>query len=214
MPTNVTAPLYEGEPMSFPEFAARTARTVSPWNGYERDVAISTPLPDSFESQSGNYYEKLFREDAAELARVASWTPEEAESQAHKHNLLRLKAHLQIVQANRRNLRAYDYMSAQVDAWQAPTEEHEVMRARMQEQLDETFKFTRDNTHSDPPEKVDGSTYREQRIRDLARRVLEVEERLDTSRANVEQASAFAKEFKDSLEGWEDVPVPPRRTLP
>lgn len=213
MPSEITRPLYEGEPISFPEFAARTARWVGPWNGYERDVALDAPLPDGFESSSGAVYEKDFRENAAELAKVVAWSPEEADSHAHQHNLFMLKSHLQIVRASRTKARSYQYMSTQVAAWEAPTDEHEGMRARMQEQLDETFKFSLDRVFEVPPEKVSGEAFRESRMRELARRVLRDHKEIDMSQALVEQASAYAKEFKDSLEGWQDVEVP-RRVLP
>lgn len=213
MPSGVTAPLYDGEPMSFPEFASRAARTVGPWIGYERETPLDVPLPDEFQPGSDEHREKRQREVTAELARVALWSDEEADSQAHRHNLSMLKGHLQIVQSSRKHVRAYEFMSAQVASWQAPTEEHEVMRGVMQNQLDETFGFSLKSVHDAPPEKVSGQEYREIMLRQLARQVQMDQEELDLSHAQVEQASDFAGAFKDSIEGWEDVPVP-RRVLP
>ncbi len=212
MPSGVTAPLYNGETMSFPEFASRTARVVSPWNAYERDAPIDAPLSDGFEPR-GSFDEKNFREDATELARVVSWTLEEADQQAFQHNLQELKSYLQSVRTSRERVKAYDFMSAQVAAWQAPTEQHEVMRLVMQKQLDETFSFERERVSEPAPAKITGEALRERTIRYLAHSVLITEGRIDQSQALLEQSSAFASEFKVSLAGWENVPVP-RRVLP
>lgn len=213
MPSRVTEPIHSGESLSFPEFAARTARAVGPWVAYERDFPIDAPLPDHFEPFNG-FDEKRFREVSTELGQVAMWTQEEAGAQAHQSNLARLKAALQIRHDGRQQLRRYRHMTAQVAAWEAPTEEHEGMRRAMQSQLDETFKFAEDSSRHPTPEKETGPEYQERRMRELAEEVLRITDRLDISSAQLEQSSVYAKEFKDSLEGWEDVPVPPVRQLP
>lgn len=212
MPSGVTEPLYNGEQVTFPEFAARTARIVGPWIGYEREAPLDTPLPDAFESPT-DHYEKRFHDSAVALAEVVSWTPEQAEQEAHRTNLDSLKAHLRAVRASRTHLRQYEYMSTQVAAWVAPTEEHEEMRTVMQAQLDDTFGYDRDYVYKEPPKKVTGEELRARTAEFLAADVLRAEARMGEQTAYLEQASAFASEFKQSLEGWEDVPVP-RRELP
>jgi hypothetical protein len=212
MPSNVTQPLYDGESLSFPEFAARTAHMVGPWVAYDRDAPLGAPLPDSFESSSDDYREKWFQESALELARVASWTPEEANQHAHSRNLSMLKSHLQSVRAARIQQKRYEFMSAQVAAWQPPTEEHEAMRTAMQRQLDETFGFYLRLDHK-APTKVTGEKYREETLHFLAVKVVRDFAELDVNRARIEQDSEFAKVFKDSLQDWQDVEVP-QRELP
>lgn len=213
MPSKVTETLYDGGPTTFPEFAARTARVVDPWVVYERDFPVDAPLPDQFEPFS-NFDEKRFREVATELSQVAMWTAEEADEHAHQSNLAGLKAALQIRRSGRQHLRKYRYMSAQVAAWEAPTEEHEGMRTAMQAQLDETFKFAEDSSRHPTPEKETGPEYQERRMLTLAEEVLRITDSIDVKAAEREQFSAYAKEFKDSLEDWEDVEVPPVRQLP
>lgn len=213
MPSGITQPLYDGESLSFPEFASRTARWVSPWNVYEREAPLDRPLPDAFDSVDDGYYEKRFHDIAMELAEVASWTPEVAEQKAHGVNLSRLKSHLQSVRSSREHLRQYEYMSAQVGAWVAPSDKHEGMRAQMQNQLDETYKYTRESVYATPPEKVTGEQLREARLGQLAADIVRVESRLGEQDLRLEEDSAFAYDFKASLDGWQDVPVA-RRVLP
>ncbi len=212
MSSAITRELYEGNSVSFPEFADRVAHWVGPLIGVLRDASLDTTIPDALSGRAdadGEHAAKRFREKAAELAVVASWSQEEADAHAHRHNLTALKHHIRSIRDSREKRKIFAHMSAQVAAWQPPTEEHEIMRTAMQEQLDKTFELDLSkNLFALPPEKLTGTEFREMQLHYLTRDVLEAKQEMDVSVARNEQVVAFAEEYSASLQGWVDVPAP------
>lgn len=167
MPTGYTAAIKDG--ITFEQFVLRCARAMGAL--IERDKPTDAPIPERFEPSS-HYMDKL-KETQAELSRLHSLSPNQAEEEAKRYHAEEVANNQrQIDDAN--DLRSkYTAMLSQVMLWQPPTPDHEHFRQFMIEQLESSLRFDCDVSHvvNNPPTKYAGEEYRSIKVLEVLKSV-------------------------------------------
>jgi hypothetical protein len=137
VPTGYTSDLYNGKPQSFSEFVMNCARAFGAL--IELRDEPNAPIPDEF--QPSDYYPKQLaqaQQRLKELKGMSLADAQRASDAAFEAELSRWHERA----ADRRATRLrYEEMLDQVDAWQAPTSEHEGLKKFMHDQLAESIDF-------------------------------------------------------------------------
>lgn len=140
MPTGYTAPICEGEEMTFEQFALRCARNFGAFVSM-REEPMDAPIPDEFKVDA--YYQKCYDEAKAAYENFMQNPPTDEELE---------EAYAKYVQtetdrAKKANEKAafirqrYEAMLAKVRKWEPPTPEHVNLKDFMIEQLTESIDF-------------------------------------------------------------------------
>ena len=137
MPTGYTAALYEGEEITFKEFALTAARGMGAAI-MQRDDG---PGPIADEYEPSDYHHASHAKAVGELAELTQLSIDEwAQREAADRIASEGANHVSAVKSDAIRAR-YEAMLAHVEAWQPPTSEHERFKGFMREQLNESIKF-------------------------------------------------------------------------
>lgn len=163
MPTGYTAPLHDGLPISFADFAWRCARNFGALI-HLRDEPMGAP---SFsEALAGfsdvKHHEEGLAKAQAELQRLSLLRPEVLDEERRASHRKALEEHAECEEREAQVRRRYEEMLTAVQAWTAPTPDHEGLRRFMIEQLEESIRF--DCLDLDPPTLQNLDAYRERQI--------------------------------------------------
>lgn len=138
MPTGYTSDLYEGKPITFPEFAMRCARAMGALI-MMRDEPSDAAIPEEFEAHS--YSRDRLEEAQGRLLELKAMVPQDAAQRAtteHQKEVEECSRRL----AEKKAVRSrYTGMIDQVQAWTPPTSEHEGLKKFMLEQLENSIDF-------------------------------------------------------------------------
>jgi hypothetical protein len=136
MVTRYTETLYYGKPTTFPEFALRCARDFSVLL-VMHDAPLGAEIPCEFGPNP--YYAECLQEAQEKLARVESYTPEEAEQQAAEAFQSAVNAHAAIEREATAVQARYEAMLQHARAWKPPTPDHQALQDFMIRQLEEAI---------------------------------------------------------------------------
>lgn len=159
MPSGYTARIYEGELVTFPEFAMTCARAFGALINLKEEP-FDAPIPS--EITPSPYYAERLERARERLAEAEGWTDEDAEARAasdHAGAVREIEKSNAVARGRRER---YEAMRAQAQAWQAPTPDHQGLKDFMIEQLSDSARF--DCHETGIPEPVPGPEYRRRSI--------------------------------------------------
>lgn len=138
MPTGYTAPIHDGDEITFEDFALRCARNFGAFI-MQRDEPMSTPAAPRFEPQT-RYYDEQIEKATDRLALLKGWSWDETVEQFRIERERQEKRYQEAQEKDAAMTARYDGMIAQVEAWQ-PSERWRRLKAFMLEQLEESKRF-------------------------------------------------------------------------
>lgn len=192
MPTGYTAPIYDNKSITFRDFMLRTARAMMPLITL-RDEAMDATLPDAL-APSTRHAERA-TEHRATLDALLALTPEDAARRCAAEHAEAVEA-WRSARARTAALRArYEAMLAQVQAWPAPTPDHEGLKRFASEQIEESIKW--DCGTWDEPGARDPVTWLAESIADAQRDV----ERAEEEQRKENEHAAFSTRWLSALRG-------------
>lgn len=165
MPNGYTAPIHEGEDISFREFILRCARGFG-FAVMQRDEPMDAPLKTEFEPNTTYHDEKLAAAWKT-LEAVDALTDEELSQQAQQEYDGQLRMHEEATQKNEAERERYDAMIAKVEAWIVPDELSE-MKATILGWLNESKSWDTDRVYPEAPERVLSAAELRERRRESA----------------------------------------------
>lgn len=197
MPTGYTSDIYEGKPITFPEFVMECARAFGALVTL-RD-APTTPIPDEFKPDTSYYDESLIKH-RAELVRLEALAPEEIAAEHAEHRAEKLKRRTEAAVRNREMRKRYQAMLDEVDAWEPPTLDHVELKEFMQQQLRDSMKFDcPKDGYVEPLGDDDPVAWYEAKL-DRERRAIEYDEKhIADEIERAEKRTAWVRALRDSL---------------
>jgi hypothetical protein len=138
MPTGYTAAVADGTVTAFPEFAITCARAFGALI-MMRDEPSGTTIPDEF--QPSDYSAKQLDAAKARWAALQSVTPEASAAASLAAYNTECESRAEAVLKRTQTRERYEAMLEEAKAWQAPTADHEGMKAFMIQQLEESIRF-------------------------------------------------------------------------
>lgn len=136
MPTGYTAAIADG--ITFDQFVWDCARAFGALV-LMRDAPQGTPIPERFEPSP--YYAKRVSEAQAKLSHLRGLTPEQAHAECVVEYQRALDSHTKRLREKEELRAEYTAMLGQVDAWRAPSPDHEGLKEFMQKQIRESIEW-------------------------------------------------------------------------
>lgn len=137
MPTAYTQPIYDGQEISFDQFALRCARAFGALVML-RDEPLDEPLPSSLEPAP--FYSEKLKEIESELQALNQMTEDEASKKAKKEYRKAQKRHKENIARATAMKAQYEDMIEKVKSWQAPSPDHQGLKDYMLQQLTDSLK--------------------------------------------------------------------------
>lgn len=195
MPTGYTAPLHDGDPITFEQFVLRCSRAMG---------AAITQRDDSLDAEIALREVDEYRLNAVEKAGLAlaealgrsneDWAALQAtaiaDAQTHRSEYLARRAGIE---------GRYTAMLDAVRAWVPPTAEHEGLKKFMVEQLEESLRFDVGSWTPDVPAELPIAEYRERELNRLARALERDTKQLEEDRERVRSQNAWVIALRESL---------------
>lgn len=195
MPTGYTAPLYEGKPISFSEFAMRCARGMN-YLASMSDHSLDAPIPAKLVPH--DYREKEITEWRASLTAAEAMTSADADhAAAWEYEQARRRMTDGLLEMNARRNRLQS-MLVQVDAWTPPTPEHEALKQFMLDQLQSELQHCMGFSWPEPVSQS-GAQYRAERIDYAREQIARHEAKLTEERRWCDEANAWLAALRGSL---------------
>lgn len=142
MPTGYTAAIADD--ITFDAFVMSCARAMGALV-MMRDEPMDAPIPERFEPS--DYHTKKIAEATATIDRLAGMTDAEAEQAARDAYEAAISAQAAAIHRNDTLREKYRAMLAKVEAWKAPSADHEGFKTFMVEQITGSIDFDCDNRY-------------------------------------------------------------------
>jgi hypothetical protein len=198
MPSGFTDVVADGEITDRNKFLLRCARGMGAL--YElRDDPLDSPLPEKLSSSSSRHYADKIVECNKELKKLLRMSKREIELAWQKDTKTRYKAWEEQVEDVQLKKKRYQEMSAMVDTWNPPTEEHEGLKKFALEQLLESeradchsigAKFQVDDTSQD---------WHNRRVESLEEDIVYYEKRKVEEDERNRHRNEWLRQLRDSL---------------
>jgi hypothetical protein len=193
MATGYTAPIHDGEDITFEQFVLRCARAFGAAI-HQRDESMDVEIR---EMEMDSWYTESAEKARAVMDETLARAPEEWQS-AFDEEVLRAEEYNERIKRNNSELTArYEAMIAQVEAWTPPTREHYELKEFMLKQLHESLDFDVSTYRQKPPESVD--SFREAEIARVTRSYANAVEALAKEQERVRSQNAWVRALRDSL---------------
>lgn len=195
MPTGYTQPIYDGEPITFRQFALRCARQFGALISL-RDEPLGGEIPD--EIKPSDYHLRKADEATAQLETAKQWSAPEADEAALR-DWERVVAHYKEAVEDKKAMRErYQYMANRARAWEAP-EGHRALRDFMLAQLRTSYDFDVYEPQKPPAKPMSGEEYKRQQIQKHAHDLAYHMEQYRKEADGCAKATEWIKELKASL---------------
>lgn len=196
MPTGYTAPVQDGKITEFRDFALQCARAFGALVEM-RDEPMDAPIPE--ELKPSRYHDEAVVEAKAELAALERMSASACEALAEKHYQRYVREAEAFVKRQAQVRQRYEAMLAKVEAWTAPTRDHEGLKKFMADQLTESIRFDCGYT-PEKPRRLSGAQWRTQERARLKRDISyhTAEGKKEVQRAK--ERTAWVKALRESLE--------------
>lgn len=195
MPTGYTAPLHDGDPITFNQFVLRCSRAMGAAI-MQRDESLDV---DIVLREVGDYTLNSVDKSGTALGEAWARTDEEwaalqatAIAEADKYRVDYLAKREAISER-------YEEMLAAVREWEPPTPDHSELKKFMVEQLEESIRFDVGDWIPDIPEELPVVEYREREVGRLARALERDTQLLAKERERVRGQNAWVVALYDSL---------------
>lgn len=158
MPSAITAPMYEGKPITAAEFIMRCARQFGGL-AHMRDDRLDAPIVPRVANTE--HYDKTIARLSEELDRYLTMTIEEAAIEVDKAHIERMASYEESC-AKKNAIRArYEAILEQVKQWEPPTPEHTNLKDYAIKQIEDCIEWDCQiydaPTKSSPEEWLEGS---------------------------------------------------------
>jgi hypothetical protein len=150
MPTGYTNAVRERDNMPFREFALKCARAMGACIMQREEDMDSPPR----EVVASTYHADETLKTRAEIARLEAMTPGEIEGAALAADDRYAKLYAEMSSERKVTQKRYEAMLEQVEAWKAPSPDHEGFKKFMREQLTESISFDCGDLHMDKPKRT------------------------------------------------------------
>lgn len=200
MPTGYTAPLHDGEDITFEQFVLRCSRGMGAAI-MQRDDSLDAEIALR---EVGDYHLQRVEQSAAALAGAWTRTDEEwaaLQTAAIAHDV---KYREQYLTKQAQIEGRYTAMLAAVQAWVPPTSEHQGLKDFMVQQLEESLRFDVGGYTPSVPDELPIAEYRERELGRLARALERDTKQLEEERERVRGQNAWVLALRESLA----LPVP------
>jgi hypothetical protein len=195
MPSGYTSDLYEGKPVTFPEFAMTCARAFGALIDL-RDEPLDAPIPDEI-SQSDYYGERL-SEAKQRLIQLRAMSADEVAQAAACANAAALDQWERSQAKSLARRQRYEAMLAEVEAWAPPTEEHQGLKDFMIQQITESARL--DCSVRDRPVEVDPATWFVSAVDEVKRQIDYCTEQAQQEAERAAGRTAWVRALRASLE--------------
>lgn len=189
MPTGYTAPLYDGEDITFEQFVLRCSRGMGAAI-MQRDESLDVTLKKR--KPSLDYHNKAIARAKARRIEARQWTEEEADNRAVEQYAESMRKYLERRREQGATVARYKAMLEKVKAWTPPTTDHQGLKDFMISQLEESIKFDGPSNFGKPTA-MTGQEFRESEIssakRDIeyhSKEIIKEKERCDSQNEWVE----------------------------
>ncbi|GAA5198753.1 hypothetical protein [Microbacterium jejuense] len=195
MPTGYTAPLHDGEDITFAQFVLRCSRAMGAAI-MQRDESLDVEL--AYRTMDS------YHEDNVEKARLAlndAYVLTDDEWEARQiEEISKAKAYrAEYVQKRDAMLRRYTAMLSQVRSWTPPTADHEGLKKFMTEQIEESIQFDCGDYTPDVPERLPVPEYQSREISRLSDRLSREHRYLADEQSRVASQNAWVDALRGSL---------------
>ncbi|MET4197237.1 hypothetical protein ABIA95_000220 [Bradyrhizobium sp. LA8.1] len=194
MPTGYTYPVVEGKVTEFPEFAMLCARAFGALI-MMRDDSMDAPIPDEFTPDT-SYYDGRIATDMAQMGNVQAMSRAEADAAAAAEHAAAMESRRKYLEDKEVEAGRINAMLSKVRAWEPPTPDHAEMKAFMIEQL--RISMPGDYVPS-IPELLDGRTWRQNMIDQLAKTVARNREEVQKEIERAKGRTEWVKALRTSL---------------
>lgn len=197
MPSGITAPIYEGEGISFEQYAWRVARMFGALVHMRDDMmgaAIRRREPSDFERN-------CIESDAQRLAELERLTPAEVVARYEAEYADRVRYYNERVAEVAQRVERINALLAKAEAWEPPTPDHEGFKKEMIRLLRQDLDFD-GRVYTSRPEREDPHAWHAQQVEHARHSLARSMERLVEEQARCDHAN-----------GWVDalaavVPIP------
>ena len=195
MPTGYTAAISDG--ITFKEYALSCARAFGALITM-RDDPQDAPIPDKIEPWA-HYIESL-NDAKASLGELLAYTDEDKVRESNKSNKVNFDYWNEQKQKNDDLKAKYVAMLAQVDAYQAPSEDHVEFKKFMRSQIEDSIKFDCGDYYKTPPEAQSAEKWYTSALESAERDVEYYERNWRDEVKRSEDRTRWIQQLKESLE--------------
>jgi hypothetical protein len=194
MPTGYTAPIHDGENITFKQFALRCARAFGAAI-HQRDDSLEMKIQ---ERTVDSYYFNRVDTTAEDLARLRSRTDEEWQ-EAFEEEVRSIREYNEKIKDKGRALEArYRDMIAKAENWTPPTDAHVGLKEFMLEQLNSSLNF--DIMKYEQPVPTDVDSYKNRKIEGALSAYNHALKSLEMQKKSVAESNKWIRALKESLE--------------
>lgn len=195
MVTRFVQKTYNGEAQSFAEFALDCVGGLPMFHSLD-----GRPAPEEFVADTSLDVRAL--EATAELTRATNaMTDAEWEALAEEDHAKRLQLREEMAAEATAARKRLERRIAEVRAWQAPTPDHESLRALMLEQLESVMKTDCDPYIAyDPPVRLTGAQFKELQMENLRSITANRAEMMERESAKAQRKTAWIRALRASLQ--------------
>lgn len=196
MPTGFTAPLYEGQEISFEEFVLRCSRAMDATvmlRDHPSDV-----LPTEDNVLEGDWDEGELDRLKSTLEAFEELDDEGWRREAETQNAEARAAYEKTVRETEELRTRYLQMGAKVEAWQPPTEDHQGLKDFILEQITRSIDFDCGYTPN-KPEPVTGPQHREATLARLRDGIARAEKRIAEKAERNHGRAEWVRQLRESL---------------
>ncbi len=196
MPTGYTAAIRDG--ITFKTYAMNCARAFGACIELRDEPAGGDAIPERFEPST--YHANAAAKDRADLAALDAMTLADKERGAAKEYDDTETSRVMYLREKEATRAAYEAMLVQVNAWAAPTGEHENFKKFMREQIEQSIKFDCDSRlYSTPPERKTGPQWAAERQVLLAKSLARHEHEYAEEVKRADSRTAWVAALRSSL---------------
>lgn len=196
MPTGYTAPLHDGDPITFEQFVLRCSRAMGAaihQRDEDSDAQITEMTVPDYYAANVDKAERALIEALSRSSQDWHEMQEQEVQQAltYKHEYVEKRAAMRD---------RYETMLAAVEQWTPPTKEHNGLKEFMAEQLNTSINFDCGGSYvPSVPERVPVSEYRDRKIADLSKSLTSEIERFEKERERVRSQNEWVRALRESL---------------
>lgn len=195
MPTGYTAPLHDGEDISFEQFVLRCSRAMGAAI-MQRDESHDVEI--RLREVSDHYLDYV---EKAGAALVEAWERTDREwAQLQAAAIADAEKYRADYLTKREGIRdRYVDMLAAVQRWEPPTSDHVGLKDFMVKQLEESLRFDVGDWVPDVPVELPVAEYREHELNRLSKALERDTKQLEEERARVRSQNAWVLALRESL---------------
>lgn len=197
MPTGYTADIEKG--IDFNTFVMNCARAFGACVTLRDEPMGGDVIPNEFKP-STEYYDKAIENTRAELINFGRMSSDELKSAYDKYYLAKEISRIKVIEECLSLKEKYTDMLNKVIAWKPPSEEHNGLKAFMEEQLRTSISYDCDYSYlNKPTEHMPPSVWAQRTITELTKRLRILTDDRDKEIARAAERTKWVRQLRESL---------------